>query len=335
MSKKKSTVHDTRPVGPRAPDGKPRLRVGVVGTGHMGKNHVRVLSEIPDAMLVGIYDQKPEVAAELARRFDTTSFASPEDLWQEADAVVLAVPTFAHVNLGVELLQRGLHVLVEKPIASSLEEADQLIAACGPEQILSIGHVEFYNPAVQAVLDLEVVPRFIEAQRLSPFTPRSLDVDVLLDLMIHDLQLLHAMDPSPVKEVRCTGIDVLSSKVDIASARIELESGATANITASRVSGEPVRKLRVFAHHRYFSVDYREQDVKGFGLVKKADESRVIVPEEVPVERAEPLRAELDAFVAACRGTPDVRYVDGPQGRRALETALAVRDAIGAPSNGG
>lgn len=328
-NKKKTTVHDTRPVGPRAPDGKPRLRVGVVGTGHMGKNHVRVLSEIPDAMLVGLYDQKPEVAAELARRFDTTSFASPEDLWEEADAVVLAVPTFAHVNLGVELLKRGLHVLVEKPIASGLDEADQLIAACGPEQILSVGHVEFYNPAVQAVLDLGLVPRFIEAQRLSPFTPRSLDVDVLLDLMIHDLQLLHAMDPSPVTEVRCTGIDVLSSKVDIASARIELESGVTANITASRVSGEAVRKLRIFAHHRYFSIDYREQDVKGFGLVENEDDSRVIVPEDVHVERGEPLRAELEAFVAACRGKSGVRYVDGAQGRRALATALAVRDAIG------
>lgn len=324
--------HQTRPVGPRAPDGRPRLRVGVVGTGHMGRHHVRILSEMPEALLVGVYDQRPEVAGELARKFDTVSFPSPEDLRREAEAVILAVPTFAHANLGEELLEEGLHLMVEKPLAGSLDEADRILAARrarpeGERPVLAVGHVEFFNPAVQAMLNRGVEPRFVEAQRLSPFTPRSLDVDVILDLMIHDLQLLHAFDPSPVEEVRCTGIDVLSDRIDIASARIALESGATANVTASRVSGEAVRKLRIFARHRYFSIDYRDQEVKGFGLQEEG-ENRVIVPEEVDVEPREPLRAELEAFVAACRGDEDVRYVDGEAGRRALETALAVRDAI-------
>ena len=309
-----------------------KLRAGVIGTGHLGKHHVRILASMPEVDLVGIYDQKPEVAADLAQKHGTVSFSSPEELWNEAQAVVLAVPTFAHAQLGIKTLERGLHLMVEKPMASTLEEADAMLAArrgsgAPGEQVLAVGHVEFYNPAVQTLLDFGGTPRFIEAQRLSPFTPRSLDVDVILDLMIHDLQLLHSMDPSAIKEIRCTGIDVLSTRVDIATARIELESGVTANITASRVSAEPTRKLRVFQRQKYFSVDYREQEMKGFGLTEDGDK-RLIQPVEVEVKTCEPLRAELDAFVARCLGR-DVRYVSGEDGRRALETALLVRDAIG------
>ncbi|MEM1203946.1 MAG: Gfo/Idh/MocA family oxidoreductase [Acidobacteriota bacterium] len=303
------------------------LRIGVIGTGHLGRHHVRILASMPETELVGIYDQKPEVAAALAQEHGTRSCRNPEELWDDAEAIVLAVPTFAHASIGQETLERGLHLMVEKPMASSLDEADAMLAAAGPDQVLAVGHVEFYNPAVQALLSLGETPRFLEAQRLSAFTPRSLDVDVILDLMIHDLQLLHALDPSPIAEIRATGIDVLSAKVDIASARIELESGTTANITASRVSAEPVRKLRVFLRQRYFSIDYREQEIKGFGL-QDAGDKKVILPEEISAEPKEPLRAELDAFVAACLGR-EVPYVTGAAGRRALATALAVRDAIG------
>ena len=303
------------------------LRCGVIGTGHLGKHHVRILAEMPEAELVGIYDQKPELAAELAQQHNTKSFRSAEDLLDQLEAVVLAVPTFAHAQLAILALERGLHVMVEKPMTSTLGEADSLLKACGEKQILAVGHVEFYNPAVQALLALDEKARFIEAQRLSPFTPRSLDVDVILDLMIHDLQILHALDASPVAEVRCTGIDVLSPRVDIATARIELESGVTANITASRVSAEPVRKLRVFHHHRYFSIDYREQEIRGFALEEEG-EKRKIVPVEMEIATVEPLRAELEAFAAVCRGESRP-YVSGEAGRRALETALRVRDAIG------
>jgi predicted dehydrogenase len=301
------------------------LRVGVVGTGALGRHHVRILGELGQADLVGIYDQKPEVAAELAREHGTQSCASVEELADEAEAVVLAVPTYAHTQIGCQLLEKGLHLMVEKPIAATLEEADQLIAAA-EGRVLAVGHVEFYNPAVQALVEIDEVPRFIEVQRLAPFTPRSLDVDVLLDLMIHDLHLLHALDPSPIREIRATGIEVLSPRIDIANARIELESGLVANVTASRVSAEGTRKLRAFYRQRYFSIDYRQQEIKGFGLREEGDR-RLILPEEVSVTRGEPLRLELAAFIAACQGQP-VRYVDGASGRRALETALRVRYAI-------
>ena len=303
-----------------------RLRVGVVGTGALGRHHVRILSEMPEADLVGIYDQRPEVAADLAEQHGTISMGSLEALIAEAQAIVLAVPTFAHANLGCQILESGLHLMVEKPMASTLEESDRLLAAAG-DQVLAVGHVEFYNPAVQALLAVDERARYVEVQRLSPFTPRSLDVDVILDLMIHDLQLLHALDPSPVKEIRATGIEVLSSRIDMTTARIELESGLVANITASRVAGEVVRKLRAYLASRYFSIDYREQEIKGFGLQEEG-EKRLIVPQLLEVERCEPLRAELEAFVGACNGQ-DVAYVDGHQGRRALATALAVRQQIG------
>ncbi|MEM1182337.1 MAG: Gfo/Idh/MocA family oxidoreductase [Acidobacteriota bacterium] len=307
------------------------LRCGVIGTGHLGKHHTRILGEMPETELVGIYDQKPELAAELAQKNGTKSFRSAEELLDNIEAVVLAVPTFAHAQLGIMALERGLHVMVEKPMTSTLGEADSMLKAQADGQILAVGHVEFYNPAVQALLGLGEKPRFIEAQRLSQFTPRSLDVDVILDLMIHDLQILHALDPSPLLEVRCTGIDVLSPRIDIATARIELESGVTANITASRVSAEPVRKLRVFHRHRYFSIDYRQQEIRGFALQEEG-EKRVISPVELAVTPTEPLRAELEAFAAVCRGE-DRPYVSGESGRRALETALRVRDAISrAPS---
>jgi predicted dehydrogenase len=320
-----SVEKPTQAADNRSPSEARRLRVGVVGTGALGRHHVRILSEMPAADLVGIYDQTPEVAGALAEKHNTVSMNSLEELADQVEAVVLAVPTYAHARLGCTLLERGLHLLVEKPMASSLEESDQLLAVAG-DQVLAVGHVEFYNPAVQALLAVNEPARYLEVQRLSPFTPRSLDVDVILDLMIHDLQLLHALDPSPVKEIRATGIEVLSARIDMVTARVELESGLVANITASRVASEVVRKLRAYLASRYFSLDYRDQEIKGFGLEEQG-EKRLIVPQILPVKPCEPLRAELDAFVGACLGQ-DVSYVDGHQGRRALETALAVRQEI-------
>lgn len=303
------------------------LRTGVVGTGALGRHHVRILGEMPDSELVGLYDVRRDVAAALAAENDTTSFTHLDELLGEIEALVLAVPTSLHAAIGLRALERGLHLMVEKPIAATLEEADALIAAAGDDQILAVGHVEFYNPAVQKLLEHGDPPRFVEAERLAGFTPRSLDVDVLLDLMIHDLQILHALDPSPLKEIRATGVEVLTDHIDIANARLEFTSGLVANVTASRVSAESQRKLRAFLKSRYVSIDYREQEIKGFGLEAGSD-TRQIVPLDLEVEKVEPLRAELDAFLAACRGET-VAYVDGPSGRRALETAFAVRRAIG------
>jgi len=238
---------------------------------------------------------------------------------------VVAAPTVAHAGMGCALLARGLHVLIEKPLAASLEEADRLLAHAG-DRVLAVGHIEFFNPAVQALLAVGSPPRFVEVQRLGVFSPRSLDVDVVLDLMIHDLQILHALDPSPVAEIRATGIAVLSSRIDIANVRVELASGAVANLTASRVSSERARRLRVFLPNRYYSLDYQAQEIKGYRLEGEGEQRRIL-PDDLPLERAEPLRRELEAFLAACRGEPAPR-VSGEQGRRALETALAVVEAI-------
>ncbi len=298
----------------------------MIGTGAMGRHHVRILAGLPEADLVGIYDQRPELAAELAAEHGTQSCDSLEELAEKIDAAVLAVPTYAHAQIGCRLLAAGVHLLVEKPIAASLEEADRLLAAAG-DLVLAVGHVEFFNPAVRALFEIAEVPRYVEVQRLSPFTPRSLDVDVILDLMIHDLQLIHALDPSPIREIRATGIDVLTRRIDIASVRLELTSGVVANINTSRVSAEGVRKLRVFLKTRYLSVDYRKQEIQGFGL-KKEGEHRLIMPEHIVVHHSEPLRGELEAFIAACLGR-EVDYVTGAHGRRALETALLIRESIG------
>jgi len=310
-------------------------RLGVMGVGAMGRNHVRVLASLPGAELVGVYDPRREAADAAAAEHGTRAFASAEELAAAVDAMVLAVPTVLHGELGCELLGRGLHVLVEKPLAASLEEADRLLAAAAAAgRVLAVGHTEFWNPAVQALLGLGVPPRFVEVQRLAVFTPRSLDVDVVLDLMIHDLQILHALDGSPVREVRATGIPVLSPRTDIANVRLELASGCVANLTASRVSAERVRKLRTFLPSRYYSLDYLAQEIHGYRL-EELPGGRRIVPDNLAVTRDEPLRGELAGFVAAAAGkaarvgggTAGL-VVDGAAGRQALATALAVAAAI-------
>ncbi len=307
------------------------LRAGVFGTGALGRHHTRILGELPDAELVGIYDPREEAARAMAEAHGARIFPSAEALASEIEVAVAAVPTVLHAEVGCALLERGIHVLVEKPLASSLAEADRLIeAARAAGVVLGVGHVEFFNPAVRVlhgfVREEGIVPGFVEVQRLAQFTPRSLDVDVVLDLMIHDLQILHALDPSPLAEVRATGINVLSPRIDIANVRLELESGCVANLTASRVSSDRVRKLRMFGRSRYFSLDYQDQEVKGYRLETSGD-GRQIQPTDLPVEKAEPLRRELEAFLAACRGEGG-EHVSGEEGRRALATALAVVEAI-------
>lgn len=315
------------------------LRVGVVGTGALGRHHVRLLTDLPGAVLTGVYDVRREAASRVASETGARVFDSVDELAAESDAMVVAVPTACHADVGCPLLERGLHVLVEKPVASDLAQADRLLAATG-DRVLAVGHVEFYNPAVQAMLAASPRPRFLEVQRLSVFTRRSLDIDVVLDLMIHDLQILQALDPSPVAEIRAVGVEVLSDRTDIANARVELTSGCVANVTASRVSNDRVRRLRLFSRERYLSLDYQRQTLRSYRLEDGAEDgagdslpdavermTRRIAAVEVSVKRAEPLRCELEAFVAACRGE-DVAYVDGHRGRAALECALGVVEAV-------
>jgi predicted dehydrogenase len=312
------------------------VRVGVVGTGSFGRNHVRILSELPEADLVGIYDRDPAVAAGLASEHGTRAMESLESLAETCDAIVLAVPTAQHAEVGRRLLAFDLDLLVEKPIAGSLAEADRLLEAA-EGQVLAVGHVEFYNPAVQRLLALGLVPGYVEIQRRAGFTQRSLDIDVVLDLMIHDLQILHDLDGSAIREIRATGIPVLSNRTDIANVRIAFESGMVASLTASRVSAERDRKLRAFFQNRYYSLDYEQQRIKGFRLSDDSG-SRQIQPDDLEVVSGEPLRLELQAFIQRCRGEA-VALADGQRGRQALATALAITDAItaatAAPHGGG
>ena len=299
------------------------LRIGVTGTGALGHHHVRILSELDGVEPVGLYDPDTDVAQRVAQEYGLTAFPSLEALAREVQAMVVAAPTIHHEEIAGPLLEGGVDVLVEKPITFDLAGADRLIASAAG-RVLAVGHVEYYNPAVQALLERAAPPRFIEVQRLSVFTQRSLDIDVVLDLMIHDLQILRALDPSPVREVRAVGVDVLSDRIDIANARLEFESGCVANLTASRVSAERVRELRLFSGDAYYSLDYQAQSLKGVRLERsERDGSRQIGGLQVEIENQEPLRRELESFVAACRGE-DVNYVSGVQGREALACALAV-----------
>jgi len=234
-----------------------RVRVAVVGTGEFGRNHARVYREIAGAELVGVYDQNPERAAAVGAEFHTQVLKSLDDLRGRAQAVSVAVPTIAHAEVGCRLMKMGLDVLVEKPMSVNLGEADALLDAAKKNQrILQVGHVERFNPAVIVVEPILNRPLFFEVHRLGIFTPRSLDVDVIYDLMIHDLDILLALVNEPVMEVKAVGIPVLTDKVDIAHARLEFAGGAVANITASRVSTERVRKMRFFQQHEYISLDY-------------------------------------------------------------------------------
>ena len=318
------------------------FRAGVVGAGVMGRHHVRLLTDLLGSRSVSVVDAAAGRAATVADEHGAAVARGLEELAEAVDVAVVAVPTVDHLDVAGRLIEAGVHVLVEKPIAVDLAEADALIAAAAARGVvLAVGHVEFYNPAVQELLAAGRGPRFVEVERMSPFSPRSLDVDVVLDLMIHDLQILHALDPSPVREVRAVGIDVLSDRVDIADARIELESGCVANLTASRVSAERVRQLRVFLEDRYYSLDYQEQTVRGFRRVQGKDAATPvtaasasaggpagrILPADLEVEQGEPLRRELEAFLDRCAGGR-AALVDGEAGRRALRTALRVNSTI-------
>src|ERR1700740_1915212 len=278
-----------------------KIRVAVVGTGEFGQNHARVYREIQDAELVGVFDSNIERAQAAATEFRTHAFTTLDELRGRADAVSVAVPTAEHADTGCRLMEMGLDVLVEKPVAKTLAEADNLLnAAKRYGRILQVGHVERFNPAVLAVEPILKRPLFFEVHRLGVFTPRSLDVDVIYDLMIHDLDILLALVKQPVTEVKAVGIPVLTDKVDIAHARLEFAGGAVANITASPVSTERVRKMRFFQQHEYISMDYARRDALRIG-VKKHGPQPEFGFEKLNAPAVEPLHAELEAFVEAVR----------------------------------
>jgi predicted dehydrogenase len=304
-----------------------RIRVAVVGTGEFGRNHARVYRELEGADLVGVFDENPERAAAVAAEFQTQVLTSLDEVRGRVDAASVAVPTVAHAPVGCRLLEMGVDVLVEKPMAVSLTEADALLYAAKKNgRILQVGHVERFNPAVIAVEPILNRPLFFEVHRLGVFTPRSLDVDVIYDLMIHDLDILLALVNEPVVEVKAVGIPVLTEKVDIAHARLEFAGGAVANITASRVSTERVRKMRFFQQHEYISLDYARRDALRIG-VKRPGPQPEFGFEKLNAPAVEPLHAELEAFVDAVRWRKEPR-TNGEAGRAALELASRVMASI-------
>ncbi len=314
------------------------MNVAVIGAGAFGRNHARVYAQLakerPNVRLVGIVDPDVDRADQVAKEFGTRGFGSISQLittHREVQAASVAVPTIHHLEAARQLMEGGVDVLIEKPLAASISEADELIQlAKAHGRVAQTGHLERFNPAVRATVPLITQPMFFEGHRLSVFTPRSLDVDVVLDLMIHDLDVVLSFVDSPVREIRAVGLPILSDKVDIANVRLEFESGCVGNFTASRVSTERVRKLRFFQPRQYVSLDYSRQDVVLFSVGEHSGVPSVnpqIGMSKPPVVSEEPLYAEIKSFLASVsdRSQPVVSLYDG---RRALALALDIVGAI-------
>lgn len=303
------------------------VRVAVVGVGHLGRHHARILSSMESTRLVAVVDTRAERAAEIAAVSSTRGLTDFREILGEVDAVVVAVPTHLHREIAVPFLERGIPVLVEKPLSRSVDDADRMIAAArAGKATLAVGHTERHNPAVEVAMRLVTAPRFIEVHRLSAFPDRSLDIDVVFDLMIHDLDIILAMVRSEVASIEAVGVPVLTPKYDIANVRLRFSSGCIANITASRISRDRVRKIRFFQPDSYLSVDYASQEVEAWRLVRREPRPG-IEGGPIPVERDEPLRRELADFVRAVRdGVPPL--VDGEAGRRALALASEIAERM-------
>ena len=310
------------------------IRIGVIGAGALGYHHVRLLRDIDGARLIGFHDARPERARQVASELDVRSFDTLDALLDACDALTIAVPTPAHYSVAKPALEKGRHLLIEKPLAASLAEADELLAiAKRTGAVTQTGHVERFNRAVRAALPFVEAPRFIDSDRLAPFNPRGSDVAVVLDLMIHDIDLVLTLVGSHVADVAAVGVPVLTPFVDIANARLAFDSGVVANITSSRVSRERMRKVRIFQQSGYLSLDlaagdgefYRLRGDLDLAALAKAPLALEAFVERIPLEapEGEPLRLELESFVAAVRGDQPV-VVSGEDGREALAVALRI-----------
>ncbi len=306
------------------------VRMGVVGVGSLGRHHARLAQSLPSMDLIGVYDSNQDVARSIAAAHGCKAFASLTELAQNIEAASVVVPTDRHREVAGLLLEHGLHLLVEKPIATTTREAEELVALAQERgAILQVGHVERFNPVLSYLEAQAPYPRFIEAHRLAPYPqvragapPRGTEVSVVLDLMIHDLEILLHLVPSPLREIRAVGVPVLSRSEDIANVRLAFEDGCVANVTASRISPEPMRKIRVFTEEAYLSLDYRNQE----GTIHRKTPTG-IERNAVPIEKGEPLALELDAFArcVAARADP---AVSGAQAAHALRLAVKIMQAI-------
>jgi predicted dehydrogenase len=304
-----------------------QLRAGVVGVGALGRHHARVWAGLEGATLAGVYDTDASRAAGVAEQHGCRAYPDLASLLAETDAVSVAVPTVVHHDVACQALAAGRDVLVEKPIAATLAEADDLVArAAAAGAILQVGHIERFNPATAALLTAGRGARFVEVHRLGSFSPRSLDVDVVLDLMVHDLDIVLALDGSDPVQIEAVGVPVLTPRVDIANARLRFASGLIANLTASRVSLEKVRKFRVFAPRTYVSADFTAREAQIYRLEVDGGAPRIATARQGAPDQ-EPLRLQIEAFASAVRNRSQP-VVSGSDGRRALALALAILERV-------
>ncbi len=300
-----------------------KVKAGVVGVGHMGREHARVYSLQQETEFVGIYDVDAETGRKISQQYQCRLFDSLEEMIGAVDAVTIATPTHSHFDTAAAFLKAGKHVLIEKPIANTTDEASKLVALADEENlVLQVGHIERFNPVLTALEERLTRPHFIEAHRLSPYPGRSTDIGVVMDLMIHDLEIILHLVRSPVQSVDAVGVTVLSRAEDIANARIRFENGCVANITTSRISPEKMRKIRVFQDDAYLSLDYQKQE----GQIYRK-EGLQITRESIPVLKDEPLKRQLQSFIQCVRdsGQP---VVSGDHATRALKLAVQICDQI-------
>jgi predicted dehydrogenase len=320
-----------------------KIKVGVIGVGHLGKHHARIYSQIPEAQLVGVSDIDSEKAQKVAKEFNTECYGNLSDLLERIDVVSLVVPTTYHHSLACKILSQGKNLLIEKPITETVEQAEELISiAKAKNRILQVGHIERFNPAFKSIENLKLDPKFIESHRLAQFDPRGTDVAVILDLMIHDLDLILNLVKSPVKRIEAAAVSVISDSEDIANARLTFENGCVANITVSRISAHPLRKMRLFQKNSYISLDFLQKSVEIYKLVdanfipkeekeKKSvvgnipigEVGRTIIYEKPEIKTEDMLTSEIESFLNAVKSKTHPK-VSGEDGKRALEVALEI-----------
>jgi predicted dehydrogenase len=300
-----------------------KVKVGIIGVGYLGMQHARIISYLEEAELAAVADIDFKKALEIGNRHGVAYYQNYEEMLDEIDAGIVATPTSEHFHISMNLLKHGKHVLVEKPITETIDQAEQLVETARSDGlVLQVGHLERFNPAVEAVENMISEPKFIEVQRLGSFSARSLDVDVVLDLMIHDLDIILALTKEEVNVIRSSGIHVLSEKIDIANARLEFKSGCVATLTASRVHQGKVRKLRIFEPTSYYSIDYIDQEVKVFPLSGRQTDIKTL-----KIKKEEPLKKELENFLR-CQAEGKTGKVSGEEAMRALRLAHAVLKEI-------
>ena len=327
-----------------------KVKVGVIGVGHLGKHHARNYHEIPTADLIGIYDSNHDAMNQIAGQFNTAAFPAMEDLLNAVDAVSIATPTNTHFTVVQKALTAGCHVLVEKPITKTTAEAENLIdLAKSMGKILQVGHIERFNGAILAIKDRLIKPLFIESHRLAPFNPRGTDVSVVLDLMIHDLDIILSFVKSPIELIHAVGVPVISKSIDIANIRLQFEDGCVANVTTSRVSAKVTRKIRFFQKESYFSVDFHkkavdiftkganlqqflQQDHSGYtqlkdGINPEILKQQLVNHQTIDAGNVEPLRAELESFIQTIQNN-ERPVVSGEDGLMALRLAQQIIEII-------